>query len=575
MKFTSMLTKRFKDTPADCQIASHIFMIRGGYIKNVGNGIYSLFPITKRITSKIEAIMREEMDRIDGQEVLFPVAMPATIWKESGRYDSIANELVRFKDRGGNDMVLGMTHEEAAVHIARETADSYQQYHFMIYQIQTKFRDEPRARGGLIRVREFTMKDAYSFHTSKEDLEQYYSRCHKAYERIFARCGVPEVISVKSDSGMMGGKVAHEFMLCTPVGEDSLVVCSDCDFRANMETAECVYENLDETVEALEKQYTPEQKTIEEVCAYLKKDVQHSIKAVVYQKETDDKCVVVFIRGDIEVNETKLRNLVKSEVYPAQELEQFGLCAGFIGPKGINDKVQVVYDVSLKTAASYTCGANEENYHYTGLNLKRDVGEVEFVDVGKAIQGGICPVCGKHSLTLTRGIEVGNIFQLGDRYTASMGMKYIDKDGTLKTPVMGCYGIGVGRLAASICEARHDDYGPIWPISIAPWQVQLCALRSDDSEVRAFADKLYEDLQDAGIEVLYDDRQVSAGVMFSDADLTGIPLRVVVSPKGLKNGTVEISKRDKSYMDKVEKDSALACVKQLVTSMFEEINAKV
>ncbi|MBQ3669295.1 MAG: proline--tRNA ligase, partial [Clostridia bacterium] len=438
------------------------------------------------------------------------------------------------------------------------------------YQIQTKFRDEPRARGGLIRVREFTMKDAYSFHTNKDDLEQYYQRCHKAYERIFARCGVPEVISVKSDSGMMGGKVAHEFMLCTPVGEDSLVVCRECDYRANMETAECIYDKLEGCEEALEKQFTPEQKTIEDVCAYLKKDVKGSMKAVVYQKETDDKCVVVFVRGDIEVNETKLRNFLKSEVYPAQELENFGLVAGFIGPRGISDKVQVVYDVSLSTGESWVCGANEENYHFTGLNLGRDVGEVEFVDVGKAVENGICPCCGKHSLSLTRGIEVGNIFQLGDRYTAAMGMKYIDRDGTLKTPIMGCYGIGVGRLAAAVCEAHHDDYGPIWPIGIAPWQVQLCALRSDNEEVKAFADKLYEDLQNRGIEVLYDDRQVSAGVMFSDADLSGIPVRVVVSPKGLKNGTVEISKRDKSYMDKLDKDDALEATIKLVKAMQDE-----
>ncbi len=572
MKFSTLLSKRFKDTPADCQIASHIFMIRGGYIKNVGNGIYSLFPITKRITAKIERIIREEMDAIDGQEVLLPVAMPASIWRESGRYDAIGSELLRFKDRSGGEMVLGMTHEEAAVQLARETADSYQQYPFMIYQIQTKFRDEPRARGGLIRVREFTMKDAYSFHTTKEDLEQYYMRCHKAYERIFARCGVPEVISVKSDSGMMGGKVAHEFMLCTPIGEDSLVVCKECSFRANMETAECVYPEQTGNAEELAKVATPDQKTIEDVCAFLGKDAKDSVKAVVYQQQTDDKYVVVFIRGDIEVNEVKLRNYLKSEVYPAQELEKAGLVAGFIGPKGISDKCRVLYDLSLKTRASYVCGANEEGYHLTGLNLERDLGNVEFVDVGKATEGGICPVCGKHSLSLTRGIEVGNIFQLGDKYTASMGMKYIDKDGTLKTPIMGCYGIGVGRLAASVCEAHHDDYGPIWPISIAPWQVQLCALRSDDAEVRAFADKLYDDLQAAGIEVLYDDRPVSAGVMFSDADLNGLPLRVVVSPKGLKNRTVEISKRDKSYMDKVEKDSALACVKQLVASMLEEVN---
>ena len=570
MKFTQMLTKRFKDTPADCQIASHIFMIRGGYMKNVGNGIYSLFPVTKRITSKIEAIMREEMNRIDGQEVLFPVAMPASIWRESGRYESIGSEMVRFKDRGGNDMVLGMTHEEAAVQLARETADSYSQFPFMIYQIQTKFRDEPRARGGLIRVREFTMKDAYSFHTSKEDLEAYYARAHKAYERIFARCGVPEVISVKSDSGMMGGKVAHEFMLCTPIGEDYLVVCSNGDFKANMENADCVYETLSEEVKPLEKKATPEQKTIEEVCAFLGADPKHSIKAVVYQQQTDDKYVVAFVRGDIEVNEVKLRNYLKSEVYPAQELEKAGLVAGFIGPMGLSKQVKTVFDISLKTCADYVTGANEEGFHYAGLNLERDVGEIEYVDIGKALEGGICPVCGKPTLTLTRGIEVGNIFQLGDKYTSSMGMKYVDKDGTLKTPIMGCYGIGVGRLAASVCEARHDDYGPIWPMSIAPWQVQLCALRADDPEVRDFADKLYEDLQNAGVEVLYDDRPVSAGVMFSDADLTGIPLRVVVSPKGLKNGTVEISKRDKSYMDKVESGKALESVKALVESMLAE-----
>ena len=572
MKFSQMLTKRFKDTPADCQIASHIFMIRGGYMKNVGNGIYSLFPITKRITSKIEAIMREEMNRIDGQEVVFPVTMPASIWHESGRYESIGSELLRFRDRSGNDMVLGMTHEEAAVHLARETAESYQQYPFMIYQIQTKFRDEPRARGGLIRVREFTMKDAYSFHTTKEDLEEYYQRCHKSYERIFARCGVPEVISVKSDSGMMGGKVAHEFMLCTPVGEDSLVVCKECDFRANMETAECKYDILPGEAEELKKVATPEMKTIEDVGAFLNLESRRCLKAVAYQKETDDSIVIVFVRGDLEVNEVKLRNYLKSEVHPATELENYGVVPGFIGPKGISEKVQVVMDLSASTSETFCCGANEEGYHFTGLNIKRDLGDVTMVDVAKAVEGGICPVCGKHSLSLTRGIEVGNIFQLGDKYTSSMGMKYIDADGTLKTPIMGCYGIGVGRLAASVCEAHHDDYGPIWPMSIAPWQVQLCALRADQPEVREFADNLYKALEDAGIEVLYDDRPVSAGVMFSDADLTGLPLRVVVSPKGLKSGTVEIAKRDKSMMEKVDKDNALDFVKNMVKEMIAEFN---
>ncbi len=570
MKFTQMLTKRFKDTPADCQIASHIFMIRGGYIKNVGNGIYSLFPITKRITSKIENIIREEMNAIDGQEVLFPVVMPASLWKESGRFDSIASELVRLRDRGGNDMVLGMTHEEAAVQLARETAESYQQYPFMIYQIQTKFRDEPRARGGLIRVREFTMKDAYSFHTSKEDLEKYYERCHKAYERIYARCGIPEVVPVAADSGMMGGKVAHEFMLKTPVGEDSLVFCSECGYRSNMENAEALFAEIPSNAEPLEKVSTPDMKTIEEVAAYLGKDMSELMKAVVYQSESDETYIVVFIRGDLEVNEVKLRNLLKTEIHPAQDLEESGICAGFIGANGLPKHVKTVFDRSLKTREAFVCGANEVDFHMTGLNISRDLGAVEFVDVAKAVAGGICPECGRHALTLSKGLEVGHIFQLGDKYTTSMGMKYIDQNGELQTPIMGCYGIGVGRLAAAVCEARHDDYGPIWPVSIAPWQVQLCALRTDNAEVRAFADKLYDELQAAGLEVLYDDRPVSAGVMFSDADLTGIPLRAVVSPKGLKNGTVEIAKRDKSMVEHVAQEDAFGFIKDTIGQMLAE-----
>ncbi len=572
MKFTQMLTKRFKDTPAECQIASHIFMIRGGYIKNVGNGIYSLFPIAKRITSKIENIIREEMNAIDGQEVLFPVVMPASLWRESGRYDSIGSELMRMRDRGGNDVVLGMTHEEAAVQLARETAESYQQYPFMIYQIQTKFRDEPRARGGLIRVREFTMKDAYSFHTSKEDLEKYYVRCHKAYERIYARCGIPEVVPVAADSGMMGGKIAHEFMLRTPVGEDSLVFCSECGYSSNMENAEAIFAEIPSQSEPLTKVSTPGMKTIEEVAAFLGKDMSELMKAVVYQSDNDDSYIIVFIRGDLEVNEVKVRNLLKTEVHPAQDLEESGICAGFIGAMGLPKHVKAVFDNSLKTREAFVCGANETDFHLTGLNIARDLGDIEFADVAKAVTGGICPVCGKHSLTMSKGLEVGHIFQLGDKYTTSMGMKYIDQNGELQTPTMGCYGIGVGRLAAAVCEARHDDYGPIWPISIAPWQVQLCALRPDNPEVREFADKLYEELQAAGIEVLFDDRPVSAGVMFSDADLTGVPLRAVISPKGLKNGTVEIAKRDKSMVEHVAQTDALEFIKNTVKQMLAECN---
>ena len=550
MKLRNLVSKRYKETPADCVIASQALMMRGGYIKPVGNGIYTLFPITKRITAKIEKIIREEMNRIDGQELLFPVAMPASIWRESGRYDSIGSELLRFTDRSGADMVLGMTHEEASVHFVRDVADSYTQYPFMIYQIQTKFRDEPRCRGGLIRVREFTMKDAYSFHTSQEDLEKYYMECYEAYNRIYARAGVPEVVAVASDSGMMGGKVSHEYMLLTPVGEDTIVLCHDCDYRANMEAAPCIVHGEAGEVAELSKVHTPNIKTIDDLCAFLKVKPEQTCKAVVYQENLTDKYVVAFLRGDLDINETKLRNYLKAEIHPAEITLESGLTPGFIGPKGLPEGVRVVYDASLKGLNAVATGANETDMHYTGFNIPREMGEVEYVDVAKAYDGGICPVCGKKSIYTSRGIEVGNIFQLGTKYTESMGMTYVDQDGSLKHPIMGCYGIGVGRLAASVCEAHRDDYGPIWPISIAPWHVHLCSLRADNEEVAAVSQKIYDELTAKGVEVIWDDRSVSAGVMFSDADLFGVPVRVVVSPKGLKNGTIEISTRDKSMQEK-------------------------
>ncbi|MDE7107466.1 MAG: proline--tRNA ligase, partial [Clostridiales bacterium] len=482
------------------------------YVKYVENGIFSSFMPLKRVTKKIEQIMREEMDLIDGQEVQFPVVMPASIWQESGRYKSIGKEMARFNDRNNSPLVLGMTHEEAAVHLVREYGQTYAKYPFMIYQIQTKFRDEARPRAGLIRVREFTMKDAYSFHTSQADLEQYYDKAHKAYERIYARVGLPEVISVKSDSGMMGGSISHEFMLLTAIGEDSIAICNECGYRANVEAAECV---LDAPAKAksekFTKVHTPDSHTIEEVCAFLKCEQASSCKAVVYQRNADDSYVVLFIRGDLEVNETKLTNYLGCDIHPAVITEESGIVAGFIGPVGLNAKATVLFDRSLQGMNNLVCGANEIDYHCTGLDMARDVKNAEYHDFAKIVDGGICPVCGKHSITVSRGIEVGNIFQLGTKYTKSMGMTYLDNDGNSQYPIMGCYGIGVGRLAAAIAEAHHDSYGPIWPLSVAPWQVHLCAVRADDPEIKAYADKLYESLQDSGIEVIYDDRNVSAG----------------------------------------------------------------
>lgn len=567
MKLVNLIGERFKEKPADCVVDSHALMLRGGYMKYVSSGIYSQNVPLRRICRKIEQIIREEMDNIDGQEVLFPVVLPASLWEESGRFQSVGSELVRFKDRNNSDMVLGMTHEEAAVALVREYANSYVKYPFMIYQIQTKFRDEARPRAGLIRVREFTMKDAYSFHTSQEDLERYYQICYDAYNKIFARCGIPDVVTVKSDSGMMGGSISHEYMMLTPIGEDSIAICTECDYRANMEAADNKVDNSffdSEELKPLEMVATPEQKTIEEVVTFLNTDAKHSCKAVVYRKNMTDELIIVFLRGDIEVNETKLTNYIGEAIHPAVLTEEDNVCAGFIGPMNLEAKATIVFDSSLKGTRNLCTGANKEGYHCVGFNIERDLGKVDYVDVGKIFEGGVCPQCGKKTITVSRGIEVGNIFQLGTKYTKSMNMQYTDKDGNLQYPIMGCYGIGVGRMAASICEKHHDDYGPIWPMAIAPWQVHLCCIRADDAQCKSIADELYSNFENSGIEVIYDDRDVRPGVMFSDSDLLGVPIRVVVSPRNLAEGLVEISTRDKSVNIKVKLEDVPATVAKLI-----------
>lgn len=566
MKLEKLVGDRYKGRPAGCAAESHALMLRGGYIKAVASGIYSAYPPLRRITRKIETVIREEMDAIGGQEVVFPVVMPASLWRESGRYESIGAEMARFCDRGGAELVLGMTHEEAAVQLAREYANTYAKYPFMIYQIQTKFRDEARPRGGLIRVREFTMKDAYSFHTSQADLEDFYAACHKAYQNIFRRVGLP-VVSVASDSGMMGGKISHEFMFLTPVGEDSVALCGNCGYSANLEAAECVTQNTPDPVsEELKPVHTPGAKTIEDVCAFLNLPKEKSCKAAVYQRE-DDSLVVLFLRGDIEVNETKLRNYLGCEIRPAALDENSPLAAGYIGPCGLEFDGTVLFDRSLMNTNNLCCGANKPEYHDIGLDLKRDLCALEYHDFAKAVKGGVCPKCGQKTLELSRGIEVGNIFQLGDKYTKPMNMTYLDQNGETKYPLMGCYGIGIGRLAASICEAHHDDFGPVWPLSVAPWQVHLCAVRADDPAVRETADALYQALQDAHIEVIYDDRPVSAGAMFADADLLGAPLRAIVSPRNLQSNCVELVTRDKSLRAAPPVNEAVETIQKLLKEL--------
>ena len=567
MKLEKLVGERFRERPADCAAESHALMLRGGYMKSVANGIYSSYTPLRRITQKIESILREEMDAIDGQEVQFPVVMPASLWQASGRYARIGPELVRFADRSGSPLVLGMTHEEAAVQLVCEYGRSYSRYPFMIYQIQTKFRDEARPRAGLIRVREFTMKDGYSFHTDQADLERYYARCLAAYKRIYARVGLPEVVAVQSDSGMMGGSISHEFMLLTPIGEDSVVQCAACGYRANMEAAETITENTRSPESApLARVHTPGCRTIEELCRFFGCTPAQTCKAVVYRR-ADGGLVVLFLRGDLEVNETKLVNFLGCPVRPAEITPESGLAAGFIGPCGLPEGCTVLFDRSLENADRLVCGANAEDYHFSGLDMARDVPGAAYRDFAKIPEGGVCPRCGKRAIRIARGIEVGNIFQLGTKYTKAMHMTYIDREGREQYPVMGCYGIGVGRLAAAVCEARRDEHGPVWPVSIAPWQVHLCAVRHDDASVGAYADGLYDALRQADVEVIYDDRPVSAGVMFADADLLGVPLRAVVSPRNMKCGTVEVSARDRSFSEQVPLENAAARIRQLLGAM--------
>lgn len=571
MLLSKLVCERTKEAPQDAKIKSHVLLSRAGFIKQVAGGIYSMTPPCQRMSLKIQNIIREEMDAVDGQEVLMPVVMPREMWDESGRYSSIGQEMARFKDRSGHDMLLGMTHEEAAVHLSRYIVSSHTQLPFMIYQIQTKFRDEARSRGGLIRVREFTMKDAYSFHSSQEDLDKYYKRVYDAYYRIFRRIGLKNFIDFKSDTGMMGGSVAHEFMLVTEAGEDTLVFCDGCDYRANMEVAECVRSAPKRADRALELVDTGAAKTIEEVCKLLGITPDCTVKAVVYAVKGDaDKVIIAFVRGDLEVNEAKLKKTVKLNVAPYEGGVSDSVVCGNIGPKDLSDKVIAVYDKSLIDCVDMVVGANKEGYHYRGFNVARDLRGATFSDIAKVKDGDVCPVCGG-KLRLENGIEIGNIFQLGTKYSAAMGMSVHAEDGTSFAPIMGCYGIGVGRAIASVAEESGDDKGLVLPVTIAPWQLHLCALRTDKAELKDAADKLYNELVRAGVDVLYDDRDCAAGIKFNDADLMGMPIRAVISPRTLEAGEIEVKLRKGGDAFRVSIDSAIEQINGIIAQLKEEI----
>ncbi len=572
MKMSRMLGRRIKEDPKDAKTVSHKFLIRGGYIRPVSAGIYSLLPPAERIIRKIENIVREEMNAIDGQEVLMPVVLPAELWQESGRFTSVGQELLRFKDRNGKDMLLGMTHEEAIVHLVRSEINSYKQLPIMAYQIQTKYRDEARPRAGLIRVREFTMKDAYSFHTSQECLEKYYERAHQAYVNIYRRVGLKHVLSIKANSGMMGGNVSHEFMSLADCGEDTLFVSPDGkSYKANREIAVSALQFEKSPELPLEKVATPGAKTIEAVAEFLKVKPENTGKAVFYA-DSDGRLIFVLIRGDFEVNETKLQNLLRIKELSFANDEQIrkaGAVPGYASPVGIDPaKAVIVVDRSVEGSSNLVVGANEAGFHYINFNYGRDLKDALVADIATVREGDPCPVTGE-PLQMKRGIEVGNIFQLGTKYSAPMKCEYLDKDGKSHPMIMGCYGIGIGRTMAALVEDSHDDYGPIWPMSVAPYQVEICAITPDKDRVMEVAEAFYQELQKLGIEVLFDDRGEKAGSMFSDADLLGIPFRVVISPKSLAAGKVEFRLRGSRDSELLPLDNAAGI---LAARVSDELN---
>jgi prolyl-tRNA synthetase len=569
MLMSKLIGERTREAPADATIVSHALLVRAGYIKQLAGGIWSLTAPAQRIIKNIEKIIREEMNAIDGQEVALPVVQPRELWEQSGRYYTIGEEMARFKDRADRDLCLAMTHEEAAVHLVRDGVKSYTQLPFMIYQFQTKFRDEPRSRGGLIRVREFIMKDAYSFHADQADLEEYYQKAYKAYENIFRRIGMRNFIAIQSDSGMMGGAIAHEFMLLTDIGEDTIAICQRCGYKANMEVAEAVLPTPQkEEEQPLKEVFTADAKEIAEVARYLSVTAEKTIKAVVYLDKQTNGYVVAFIRGDLEVNEAKLKKAVKKDLVPCSLEDSGSLVAGNIGVFGIGKTgAEVVFDTSLKDTVNMVTGANKKEYHISGVCMARDLPDAVFCDIKKAREGDACPKCGA-PLTLKNGIEVGNIFQLGTKYTRSMGMSVLGADGKAFYPIMGCYGIGLGRSLASVAEEYADEKGLNWPIAIAPFKIYLCPLRYDTPEVKQCADELYAKLKEKGIETIFDDRDASPGFKFADCDLMGIPVRVVVSPRSLKSGSVEIASRSGEIKEDIPLQNLFGRLEQI----FEQLS---
>ena len=570
MRMSNLLIPTLREVPAEAEIISHKLMLRAGLIRKTAAGLYSYLPLAYRVIKKVEGIIREELDRKGGQELLMPALQPAELWQESGRWNAYGPEMVRLTDRHKRQFCLGPTHEEVITDLVKKNVKSYKQLPLLLYQIQSKYRDEIRPRFGLMRSREFIMKDLYSFSASQECLDECYEKMYDAYSRIFARCGL-QYRAVEADSGAIGGNSSHEFMVIADSGEDEVLYCTSCDYAANEERAETYYVGQKQAAEPEEiiKKSTPGIKTIDDLAKFLSCSPKLLIKTLFYQVTYDDKeeLVAVLIRGDRTANEVKIKNLLNSLEAELADQEKvaadLNLPIGFIGPIGLPQDIRVLADREVMDLTDAVAGANEPDYHLLHVSPERDFKPDFIADLKLAAAGDLCPRC-QAPLAATRGIEVGHVFKLGTKYSKALGANFLDENGKSQPMIMGCYGIGVGRTVAAAIEQNHDANGIIWPMPLAPYHVIIIPVSIKDDQQRELAETLYADCLAAGVEVLFDDRKERPGVKFKDADLIGIPLKVVIGPKAIEEKTVEIKCRKTGEEIKVPFAEALTALQDRI-----------
>ncbi len=580
MKRSESFLQTRRERPSDAESTGYAYLKQAGYVESIGTGIFQYLPLGTRVVQSIENIMREEMNAVGGQEVRMPVVHPEDLWRESGRWDEFGPELLKFQDRTGSQLALAPTHEETITKMVRNNVQSYRDLPFMLYQIQTKFRDEPRARGGLIRVREFTMKDGYSFHRDAEDLDAYYPDVREAYVRIFRRCGVdPAVIS--ADPGVMGGAESHEFMLPAEIGEDQLVSCSDCDYTMNQETATVSrsYPGPEEKPAEVEEVETPDCQTIQDVAEHLDVPEEKTAKAVFYTEKnsSDGSLIFALIRGDLGIHEAKLEHVVDADELTAAgegRIRETGAVPGYASPLELSGDVTIVVDTSIPEVPNFVAGANREGYHLRNVNFERDIDADHVADIAEAREGDPCPEC-EAELETSECIELGHIFKLGTRYSETMDATYQDQDGNTRPIVMGCYGIGPDRLLAAVAESWHDENGLTWPPEVAPYSVTVLPVGSSGTEQNEKAADIYRNLREKGIQTILDDRDKQSGVKFNDAELIGTPLFVIVGPRGLEENTVDLQRRIDGETRKVNLDDDIAAaVQDELENLRNEIRPK-